>query len=199
MSEIVKLKESLSARLRGDWPTTEAVEALARAIAREVAAEVYEARARFGDQTDRDALLLSVARILRARIKDPGSYYDKDDIAALDEALAPWSAAANVVELPSKSATPPSEPNASGVALETTAEERARWAAAGPDIVGSEGHRVLRDLTRLSALVQQLVDALAASHSNRVNGPSSFEIWKDGEDALSAARAAGFEPRKGGE
>ncbi len=40
--------------------------------------------------------------------------------------------------------------------METTAEERVRWKYAAPDIVGSDGHRVLRDLDRALAELARL-------------------------------------------
>ncbi len=40
--------------------------------------------------------------------------------------------------------------------METTMEERARWANAASDVVGSDGHRVLRDLDRALAEIARL-------------------------------------------
>ena len=37
-------------------------------------------------------LLLTTARILRAHVNDPRNQYRRDEVAALDEALSPWSA-----------------------------------------------------------------------------------------------------------
>lgn len=162
MSEIDELKRSLSARLRGDWPSVEAIEALARAIAREVAAEVYEARARFGEPS-------GLHSPVTAGVEPVGQ-------AGLYEG-----------------SPPPSEPNASGVAAKVSEDPVAdafKHIEAARNLLAA-----VPEPPDHSALVQQLVEAL---------DPPTYiltaeEIYAAVGAALSAARAAGFEPRKGGE
>jgi hypothetical protein len=50
-------------------------------------------------QSDELSLLLTVARILRARLPELAPAYQSDDLEALNEALLPWERPAKVVPI----------------------------------------------------------------------------------------------------